>query len=393
MISPNQIDINFDTLKNNLKVLKQDMPKHLKLCCVVKDNAYGHDACQMVNFLSNHLNPSMFAVANVEEALKIKPYSKRIPILVLGEPSLQSIHSCIDNGFIFTLSTLWQAQYSNKISSKFGKITRCHINIDTGLGRFGVNHNDFNFFFNQIFDYPNLSISGFMTHFAQSDATDKDYANLQLKRFKHCLNSISSFIIQKNPIIHACNSGGYLDLPDAHFNMVRLGILLSGLHPSKNCRQLNHLKTILSLKSKICSIKHFFPGDCIGYGMHYKVKHKQTIAAIPLGYGQGYPRIRNTGHVLIHGQKAPIVGGNAMDACMVDVSHIQNIQLDDEVILIGQQGDETISFDDLALWENTVAYNIMTRLGHSPIQKIFIHNNHYKNMTNTHKTIKEISYE
>ncbi len=393
MISPNQIDINFDALKNNLKIITQDMPKNLKICCVVKDNAYGHDACQMVSFLTKHLNPYMFAVANITEALKIKPYAKNTPILVLGEPSLQSIPYCIDNGFIFTISTLWQAQYSNKISSKLGKVTHCHINIDTGLGRFGVRHNDFNFFFNQILNYPNLIISGLMTHFAQSDANNKDYANLQLSRFKLCLNSISSFIKQNKPIVHACNSGGYLDIPMAHFDMVRLGILLSGLHPSNTCRQLKELEPILTLKTKICSIKKFYPGDCIGYGMHYKVKSTAIIAAIPLGYGQGYPRIRNKGYVLIHGQKAPIVGGNAMDACMIDVSQIQNVKLDDDVILIGQQGNEQIGFDDLAGWENTVSYNIMTRLGHCPIKKNFIQNNHYKNMTNTHKTIKEISYE
>ncbi|MCI5073118.1 alanine racemase [bacterium] len=392
MISPNKIEIDFSILKNNIKILKKDIPKNLKLCCVVKDNAYGHDACHMVNFLTLYLKPNMFAVARVEEAFNIQPYVQNIPIIILGEPTKESISHCIDKGYIFILSSLWQAQYANQLSIKLGKVAKCHINIDTGLGRFGIQYDQFIDFFNQVLALLNISVSGLMTHFAQSDANSKMYAYEQLNRFKHCLSKIPSFIAQHKPTIHACNSGGYLDLPDAHFNMVRLGVLLYGLHPSKSCRQINELHPILSLKSKICSIKKFLPGDCIGYGMHYKVKEKKTIAAIPLGYGQGYPRIRNVGHVLVHGQKAGIVGGNSMDASMIDVTHIPNLQLDDEVILVGQQGNEIISFDDLATWENTVSYNIMTRLGHGPIEKSFINDKHCKNMTNHHKTIKEISY-
>ena len=165
------------------------------------------------------------------------------------------------------------------------------------------------------------------------------------------------------PLRHACNTGGFLDLPQAHFDMVRLGILPLGVYPSKVCRRIAGLKPILSVKARIAALQHIQPGDHVGYSMRYTADSPRTIAVLPVGYGDGLPRVRNAGHVLIHGHKAPIVGGNAMDATMVDVTHIPEVRQWDETVLLGRQGEEEITAHDLAALGGTVSYDIMTKLG------------------------------
>jgi alanine racemase len=165
----------------------------------------------------------------------------------------------------------------------------------------------------------------------------------------------------KSILLHACNTGGYLDIPQAHFDMVRTGILPLGVYPSKICRRIAGLLPIMSVKTRIAAIKEIEPGDTVGYGMRYRAESPRKIAVLPLGYGDGFPRVRNTGYVLVHGKRAPIIGGNAMDAMMVDITETPETKLWDEAVIIGKQGDEEISVHDLAAWGGTVSYDIMTR--------------------------------
>jgi len=156
-----------------------------------------------------------------------------------------------------------------------------------------------------------------------------------------------------------CNSGGFLDLPGAHFDMVRVGILALGVYPSSVCRRLDGLAPIMTVKARIAAIQKLQPGDSVGYGMRYTAGSPRRVAVLPLGYGDGFPRVRNQGGALIHGQRAAMVGGVAMDALMVDITDIPRARLWDEAVLMGWQGDEEISVHDLAKLKNSVSYDIL----------------------------------
>ena len=156
------------------------------------------------------------------------------------------------------------------------------------------------------------------------------------------------------------NTGGLLDLPHAHFTMIRSGILHLGVYPSLVCKRIEGLAPVMSVKASIPALRQLREGDRVGYGMHFTATKPMQIAILPIGYGDGYPRVRNEGYVLIHGERCPVVGGNAMDATMVDVSHLPDVAIGDEVVLMGGQGDEWIDPRDLVKWKKTVCYEILT---------------------------------
>jgi alanine racemase len=158
---------------------------------------------------------------------------------------------------------------------------------------------------------------------------------------------------------HLCNSGGFLDLPQAHFDMVRIGVLQHGVYPSKVCRRIPGIEPTMTVKARVAGIQHLAKDDVVGYGMKYRAPSPRRIAVIPVGYGDGYPRVRNQGCVLIGGRRAPLVGGVAMDAFMVDTTDLPEVRLQDEVVLMGRQGADEISAHEVAQWKNSVSYDVL----------------------------------
>jgi alanine racemase len=202
-------------------------------------------------------------------------------------------------------------------------------------------------------------LEGVLSHFAQSDESDKTYANLQLARFNESLRQMTERRIPSG-LRHLCNSGGFLDLPLARFEMVRLGILPLGVFPSSVCRRIGGIEAVMSVKAKIAAIQALEPGDCVGYGMRYTAPSSRRIAVLPLGYGDGFPRVRNQGCVLIRGQRAPLVGGVAMDAITVDITEIPGARVWDEAVIMGRQGNEEISVHEVAKLRGSVSYDVLT---------------------------------
>jgi alanine racemase len=198
-----------------------------------------------------------------------------------------------------------------------------------------------------------------MTHFSQSDEVDKTFANLQFARFNEVLRAMEQRKIVPK-LRHTCNSGGFLDLPHAHLDMVRVGILLYGVFPSQVCRQIPGIEPVMSVKARIAAIQKLKPGEVVGYGMRYTAQTERRIAILPIGYGDGFPRVRNEGCALIHGRRAPLVGGIAMDALMVDITDIPQAQMWDEAVLMGKQGADEITVRDIAKLKNSVTYDVLT---------------------------------
>jgi len=234
-----------------------------------------------------------------------------------------------------------------------------HIKINTGMNRYGIRWTEASGLAQCVRASKSLELEGVLSHFAQSDETDKSYANLQLSRFSEALQQINQggATIQ---LRHLCNSGGFLDLPPARFDMVRLGILPLGVFPSSVCRRIAGIEAVMSVKARIAAIQSLQPGESVGYGMRFTASSPRRIAVLPLGYGDGFPRVRNQGCALIHGQRAPLVGGVAMDAITVDITDIPAARLWDEAVVMGRQGNDEISVHEMARLKGSVSYDVLT---------------------------------
>ncbi|MEK7729644.1 MAG: alanine racemase [candidate division KSB1 bacterium] len=359
-LRPAWIEIDLAQLRRNLEIIRSDMPPALRWCAVVKDDAYGHGAIAIARE-ALPAGASCLAVATMEEALALRRANIQAPILVFGERTQEELEYCLAHQLTCFVNDEAQAQRLNRLAQKHAQKISVHVEIDTGLSRHGVRWSKAAAHVSALVDYSNLRIAGLMTHFAMSDELDKTFAHEQLRRFQEVLHALQARGIQV-PLRHTCNSGGYLDLPRAHFEMVRMGILPLGVYPSQVCRRIAGLAPIMRVKARIAALQHIAAGDHVGYGMRYTAESSRTIAVLPLGYGDGYPRVRNAGHVLIRGRRAPIVGGNAMDAMMVDVTEIPGVQQWEEVLVLGEQKEETISIHDLAKLSGTVSYDVMTKL-------------------------------
>jgi alanine racemase len=246
-----------------------------------------------------------------------------------------------------------------KIAAKFGKQVSVHVKIHTGMSRYGVRWDEALPLIEKIAAEKSLSLEGVMTHFSQSDETEKTFANLQFSRFQEILTALEQRKIFVK-LRHTCNSGGFLDLPHTHLDMVRVGILLYGVFPSLVCRKIPGIEPVMSVKAKIAAIQKLKPGEVVGYGMRYTATSERRIAILPIGYGDGFPRVRNEGCALIHGRRAPLLGGIAMDALMVDITDIPQAQMWDEAVIMGKQGDEEITVRDIAKLKNSVTYDVLT---------------------------------
>lgn len=367
-LRPAWVEINLAQVRRNLAIIGEDMQRFnqtrktpLHWCAVVKDNAYGHGAMELAREVLV-AGASYLAVATLEEAIELQDAKIRAPILVFGERPTEEIEECVRRDFTFFVNDAAQAERVNQLCRKLEKKAPTHLEIDTGLSRYGVRWTKAQPVLDALLSCDMIELEGVMTHFAMSDELDKTFANEQLQRFKEVVGQTRSEKLA-GKILHTCNTGGYLDLPHAHLDMVRMGILPLGVYPSKVCRRIEGLAPIMSVKCKIAAIKSIEAGDTVGYGMRYRAESPRRIAVLPMGYGDGFPRVRNAGHVLIHGRRAPTIGGTAMDAMMVDVTDIPQVQQWDEVVILGKQGGEEISVHEIAALTGTVSYEVMTRLG------------------------------
>lgn len=371
------VEIDHTQLIKNFTLINADTPAHLKKLCVVKDQAYGHGAVVVAQAAAD-AGYDYLAVETIDEAIELREADISLPILIFGEVNDAEFAAClayqitccvndIDKAVRFNqFAKAYVAQASSVAASSLQKTMagqstiNVHIEIDTGMSRWGVRWDEalpiIEYIANEC-EY--LHIEGIMSHFAMSDEADKTYANTQHSRFVTVIDAIAQTDIQIE-LVHMSNTGGLLDLPHAHFTMIRSGILHLGVYPSLVCKRIEGLAPVMSVKASIPALRQLREGDRVGYGMHFTATKPMLIAILPIGYGDGYPRVRNEGYVLIHGQRCPVVGGNAMDATMVDVSHLPDVAIGDEVVLMGGQGEEWIDPRDLVKWKKTVCYEILT---------------------------------
>jgi alanine racemase len=325
---------------------------------VVKDDAYGHGALEVARIALEE-GAWGFGLSTLEEAMALRQGGLPAPLLLLGERQQPELEWCVAHDLTICVNEPHTIRTLAHTAARFNQRVPVHLKINTGMSRYGVRWDEALSLVEQILSEKSLLLEGVMTHFAQSDETDKGFANLQFSRFKEILHTLE----ERNVPIklrHTCNSGGFLDLPHAHLDMVRTGILMYGIFPSQVCRRIPGIEPVMSIKAKIAAIQKLKPNEVVGYGMRYQAKDERRIAVLPIGYGDGFPRVRNEGYTLIHGKRAPLVGGIAMDALMVDITDIPQAQMWDEAVIMGRQGDEEITARDIAKLKNSVTYDVLT---------------------------------
>ncbi len=357
-LRPAWTEIDLGKLRRNLQLIRGDLPKHVRLMAVVKDEAYGHGALDVARIAMEE-GAWGLGLSTLEEAMCLRDDGISAPLVLLGERQPGELEWCVAHDLTVCVNEPNNVRALAKIAANFNKRVPVHLKVHTGMSRYGVRWDEALPLVEQILAQKSLELEGVMTHFAQSDETDKTFADLQFARFNEVLNALAGRKVHVK-LRHSCNSGGYLDLPHAHLDMVRPGILIYGVFPSQVCRKIAGIEPVMSVKAKIAGIQKLEPGEVVGYGMRYTAQTGRRIAILPIGYGDGFPRVRNEGGALIRGKRAPLIGGIAMDALMVDITDIPEAQLWDEAVIMGRQGNEEITVRDIAKLKNSVTYDVLT---------------------------------
>lgn len=358
------IEINLSRLKHNVEIINNAMPAKTKIMAVVKANATGHGSILVAKELE-HLGITDFAVASLEEAIELRENGIKGNILIFGFTSFENLEDVIKYDL---MQTIIDYSYSEKIKQLgLSKKLKCHVKINTGMNRLGENHDNIENL-TRIYENDKLDIRGTFSHFCVADSEKEEhvkFSKLQIENFNRCIEVLQGkgFDLGK---IHLQASYGLTNYPELEYDFVRMGIFLYGVDSSLGAYQKNRLdlKPILSLKARISSIKEISEGESVSYGRVYKAPSTRKVAAISIGYADGFPRslVDNDMYVKINGQFAKIIGSICMDQTMIDVTDIENVSIGDEVVFIDAE-DEKFSALNMATKSGNIVTEFLSRLG------------------------------
>lgn len=342
-------EISLEAIGHNIREVKKRLPEGVKLLGVVKANAYGHGVVPVASYLENQVD--YFATATIEEAVELRENGISAPILILGYVSPSQYGDLVEYDITQTIDSYAQALALEKEAARQNRKAKAHLAVDTGMTRIGfqVTEHDADEAA-KIADLPHIELEGMFTHFSCADQEDKTYCSMQMEKY----DKMTALLAERGvtiPLRHICNSAGIMEFDDHRFEMVRSGIITYGIYPSEEVKKERlDLIPALSWKSHVIHVKEVGPGIGVSYGATYVTEKPMTrIATVSAGYADGYPRaLSNQGCVLIHGKKAPIIGRICMDQMMVDVTDIPDVQVEDVVTLVGTDGDETITIEEIA---------------------------------------------
>ena len=367
-----QVDL--DAIVSNMKNMNNHIKAGTKMIGVIKTDGYGHGSIPIAKTLQKYDFMYGFAVATAEEAYELRENDITLPILILGHTFPYSYERLIAQEVRFTVFSMDTVEELAKEAAKQGKKAKVHIKVDTGMNRIGIMPDDEGFsFVEKVTHMKDIEIEGIFTHFARADEKDKTCAYAQLDRFKTFVERIEKELGLTNLVKDCSNSAGILEMPEANMDVVRAGITLYGLAPSADVdMSVVALQPALSLYSTVVYTKWVPAGSPVSYGGTYVTDRETHIATIPLGYGDGYPRgLSNKGYVLIRGQKAPILGRVCMDQFMVDITDINGACAGDKVTLIGRDGEEEISANELGDLSGRFNYELVCDLS-KRIPRVYI---------------------
>ena len=361
---PTWLEIDLSAIANNTRRVQALIGPQVRILASLKADAYGHGAIKVARTVL-HNGASMLGVATVSEGTPLREAGITAPILVFGYVPLWQMREAVRLGLTITLYTLEAAQALSRAALALGQSVLVHVKVDTGMGRLGIRAEQIEeivTLVHEIHSLPGLILEGIFTHFAMADARDLTHAHMQLDRFLHVLHTLDTQALRP-PLVHAANSAAMLSLPESRFDMVRPGIALYGLDPSDEVRLPEGFRPALSFKTQVAQVKVIPAGEGISYGCTYITEEPTHIAVLPVGYADGFRRApTNWGSVLLHGQEAPLVGRVCMDQCMVNISHLPQTRVGDEVVLIGRQGAATLTAEQVAQRLGTSNYEVISAI-------------------------------
>lgn len=353
---PTWLEIDLDQLAANIAWLRGWIRPEVKILYTIKADAYGHGAVQVAHASQKLVD--VFGVATVDEALELKGAGVDAPILILSPILAKEIPQVVAAGFTVTLSSVAFAERLSACAAARGGTIDFHVEVDTGMGRAGLYPEEAKRVIVETHSLPNIRFAGLYTHFPVSD-TDPSYTQDQVRRFLAFADELKASGVTV-PRLHSANSGAIASTPTSYMEMVRPGLLFFGYLPSPDLN-IPEVRPIMSWKSRIVQVRDIPTGSTISYGRTCRTERETRMGIVPVGYGHGYPfRLSNTGKMIVKGEQVPILGRVTMDLTMVDLTdHGSNPVEGDEVILIGSQGDASISLHDIACWTGALPYEIL----------------------------------
>lgn len=355
---PASVRIDLDAIAYNVRRLRE--LAGVPVMAVVKGDAYGHGAIRVARAALSS-SASALAVATLSEARMLRNADITAPILVLGYTPPWQAHEAIVLGVTCAIFEFDVARAFSDAAVAVRREAIVHVKVDTGMGRLGMSPEQVVPFLRAVASLPNLRIEGLYSHFATADSDDESFARIQLGRFQEVVDACTAAGLRP-PIVHMANSAALLRFPAARFDMVRPGIACYGLSPSNETPLLDDMRPVLSFHTELAQVKSVSPGVSLSYGRTFVTQRPSLIATIPVGYADGFRRVPPWQSVLVRGQRVPVVGRVCMDYAIIDVTDIDGVKRGDPVVLIGQQGDERITVDEVANWLGTINYEVVSAI-------------------------------
>jgi len=359
------VEIDTKAVLHNIKEARRKLGKGVKICAVIKDNAYGHGLIPLAKVLQRN-GVEVFGVVDVSEAIALRKNGIKTPVLNLVSAFPCQAKDIVSYGISQSVSDLDIVKALDKEAKKQKTIAKIHIEIDTGMGRLGVASEKFEEFYKKVCAFKNVKVEGVFTHLASSDVNSV-YTWKQISDFEYV-----SFLMPVGIIKHVLNSSGVIYFSGAGFDMARPGLMIYGLHNSKAENKVVKLKPALSWKTRVLLVKDFKKGSSISYGNTYKTKRDTKIAVLGVGYGSGYNRLlSNSGEVLINGKKYPIRGRVCMDLTMVEVGKKSKVKAGDTAVLIGRSKNNIITAEDLADKCRSISYEVVCAIN-KDVKRVYV---------------------
>lgn len=349
--------IDVAAFRRNLNAVRSYVGAKVKILVVVKANGYGHGALRLAQE-AVRWGVDYLGVARIQEAIDLRREGVALPILVFEIPPADLLELAVNHDLDLTAASLFDVRLLNAVAHRLGKRVSVHVKVDTGMGRLGFECKEAVGAVKEIASLGALRLTGLYSHFATSEDPDRSFALQQINRFTDLCSRLENLGVMV-PLKHMANSGAIIDLPEAHFDMVRPGIMLYGYPPSREMRERYPVVPVMSLVSQVTFLKTVGPNTSISYGRRYFTTQKTSIATVPVGYADGLSRLLTTkAEVLIRERRYPVVGTICMDAVMIDLGREHDIELGDTVTFVGRQGNEAISAWDLAAAIGTIPYEV-----------------------------------
>ena len=367
------VEVDLDRFAANLRLIRAHVGPERELLLVAKADAYGHGAADMA-LAAEREGVTQLGVATLHEGMQLRRAGSKLPIMAMSPLLEGEIPEAVQHQLDPTVCDLTFARALSDEAVHQQRAVRFHVEVDTGMGRTGVHLHEAEAFLAEAAALPGLRLASVYTHFPDADADDLTYAHDQVRRFRELLARLEARGLRP-PRVHAANSAGTVNLPDARFDWVRVGLIAYGLHPSHDEASLA-LQPVMSFRARLVQVRDLPPGATVSYARSYTAPRPTRMGVVPVGYGHGYSwLLSNRGHMLVGGQRVPILGRVTMDLTMVDLSAVPDAAVGDEVVLFGEQGGASLPVEEIAAGSETLPYEILCTIG-KRVTRLYVRHDH-----------------